>query len=260
MRETRSLTLPRISVVLNTFNAEKHLEKVLEAVKDFDEIIVCDMHSEDATRDIARKYGAVIVDHERCHICEPARNHAIQSATHPWVLIIDADEVVPKDLKDYLYARIQEKEAPAALRIPRKNFFMRRFMRCLYPDYVTRFARKDAIDWPPVIHTQPVITGSIEQIEARNEELALIHLAENTISDRLQKTDTYTEKEVLRRGARSYGYVALLLKPFGRFFHLYIQKGGFRDGKEGFIYASLNAIYKFVTLIKQEEKSHENSL
>ena len=35
----------RISVIINTYNAERHLEAVIEAVKDFDEIVVCDGRS-----------------------------------------------------------------------------------------------------------------------------------------------------------------------------------------------------------------------
>jgi glycosyltransferase involved in cell wall biosynthesis len=46
---------PRISVVINTYNAEKHLEKVLDSVKQFDEIVLCDMYSTDKTLEIARK-------------------------------------------------------------------------------------------------------------------------------------------------------------------------------------------------------------
>ena len=53
-----------ISVVINTFNAERHLERVLRSVKDFDEILVCDMHSTDRTIAIAREYGCTIVYHD----------------------------------------------------------------------------------------------------------------------------------------------------------------------------------------------------
>ena len=51
----------KISVVINTYNAERDLEQVLEAVKTFDEVLICDMESTDRTLDIARKYGCRIV-------------------------------------------------------------------------------------------------------------------------------------------------------------------------------------------------------
>ena len=55
----------KISVVINTYNAEQHLAKVLDAVKDFDEIVICDMESTDSTLDIARQYGCKIVTFEK---------------------------------------------------------------------------------------------------------------------------------------------------------------------------------------------------
>lgn len=255
MDENTSLA-PRISAVLNTFNAATHLEEVLRALQGFDEIVVCDMYSEDNTVQIAERFGARVINHERCSICEPARNAAIQAASCPWVLIVDADEIVPDELRRYLYEQIKRPDAPAALRLPRKNYFMGRFMQCLYPDYIVRFARRDSIDWPSTIHAQPRIDGPIETIPKERTDLAFVHLADNRISSRLQKTDLYTSQEVARRGARKYGYAAYVVKPFFRFFHTYVQKGGFRDGIPGLIWAILNAFYKFITLAKQEEQSH----
>ena len=56
-----------ISVVINTLNAERIFEHCLNSIKDdADEIIVCDMHSEDRTVEIAQKYGCKVVYHERC--------------------------------------------------------------------------------------------------------------------------------------------------------------------------------------------------
>lgn len=48
-------TSTQISVVINTYNAEKYLEKVLDSVKQFDEIVICDMFSTDRTLEIAKK-------------------------------------------------------------------------------------------------------------------------------------------------------------------------------------------------------------
>ena len=70
----------KISVVINTYNAEKYLERVLEAVKGFDEILICDMYSTDNTIPIAQKYNCTIIYHENTGYVEPARNYAIQSA------------------------------------------------------------------------------------------------------------------------------------------------------------------------------------
>ena len=106
-----------ISVVINTYNAQRDLEAVLESVKDFDEILVCDMESTDETVAIARRHGCRVVtfpkaDHKSA---EPARTFAIQSASCPWVLVVDADELVTPQLREELYRRIAEPDCPAGL-------------------------------------------------------------------------------------------------------------------------------------------------
>ena len=132
----------KISVVINTYNAEQHLAAVLESVKDFDEVLICDMESTDTTLDIARQYGCRIITFERkqYNIVEPAREYAIHEAKHEWVLVVDADELVTPELKDYLYQHIENHGADG-LFIPRKNYFMGRFLHCHYPDHILRFFR-----------------------------------------------------------------------------------------------------------------------
>lgn len=247
-----STAKPRISAVLNTYNAAEHLEEVLTALHGFDEIILVDMHSTDNTREIAKRHGARIIDFERCGICEPARNTAIQAASNPWVLIVDADEIVPEALRNHLYEVAASQNPPAALRIPLINSFMGRRMRCLYPNLITRFAQRDAIDWPPIIHAKPIIDGRIDTIPPRRKDLAMIHLAKNTVESRLEKMSRYTAMEVDRRGPRRYSAPAFILKPFARFLHSYIFKQGFRDGRPGLIWALLDAQYKLATIIRQD--------
>ena len=66
----------KISVIINTYNAKEHLAKVLESVKDFDEVVVCDMESTDSTVEIAQRYGARVVTFPKAghKSAEPARS------------------------------------------------------------------------------------------------------------------------------------------------------------------------------------------
>ena len=251
----------KISVVINTRNAEQHLQQVLEAVKGFDEVLICDMESEDHTLDIARQYGCRIVTFERknYNIVEPAREFAIHEARYDWVLVVDADEVVTPELKDYLYSRIKEVNCPDGLYIPRKNYFMGRFMRCHYPDHILRFFRKDKTHWPPVIHCAPEVDGHVEKIPAKHRELAFEHLANDSVENIVSKTNQYTWNELDRKRHKNYGTMAFLWRPFFRFFKTYILKGAILDGKPGFIKAMLEGYYQFIFLSKKYESSLDQS-
>lgn len=244
-----------ISIVINTYNAERHLAKVLDSVKDFDEIVICDMESTDSTLEIARRYGCKVVTFPKAGhaIVEPARNFAIQSASNPWVLVVDADEVVPKALREYLYRQVSLPCPPDGIYIPRRNYFMGTFMHSLYPDYILRFFRKDKTVWPPVIHVQPEVAGNVIRAP-KNKGLAFEHLADDSLSDRLRKTDTYTDYECKKKAGKRYGALAFLLRPTHRFIKSYILKGGLRDGFPGFIYACLEATYQVVMMGKMRER------
>ena len=249
----------KISVVINTYNAERDLEQVLEAVKDFDEVLICDMESTDATLDIARKYGCKIVTFERknYNIVEPAREYAIHEAAYEWVLVVDADEVVTPELKAYLYQRIQEADCPDGLYIPRKNYFMGRFMRCHYPDHILRFFRQSKTHWPAIIHCSPEVDGRVEKIPANRMELAFEHLANDSVEAIVSKTNQYTRNELERKKHKHYGTIAFLWRPFFRFFKAYFLKGAVLDGKPGFIKAMLEGYYQFIFLAKKYEQNIE---
>ena len=248
----------KISVVINTYQAALHLDRVLDAVKDFDEVLICDMESTDETLDIARKHGCRIVTFARreYNIVEPAREYAIHQATHEWVLVVDADEIVTPQLRHYLYQRIQEADCPDGLFIPRKNYFMGRFMRCHYPDHILRFFRKDKTHWPAIIHCQPEVDGRVEKIPAKRRELAFEHLANDSVENIVSKTNQYTHNELQRpKHNRHYGTLAFLGRPLFRFFKVYILKGAVLDGVPGFIKAVLEGYYQFIFLAKKYEQT-----
>ena len=249
----------KISVVINTRNAEQHLQRVLDAVKQFDEVLVCDMESTDRTVAIAEANGCRVVTFVRqgVSIVEPAREFAIHEAASEWVLVVDADEIVTPALREYLYQYIADPACADGLYIPRKNYFMGRFMRSLYPDHILRFFRRDKTHWPPIIHCTPEVDGTVVRIPASRLELAFEHLANDSVSDIVRKANTYSEYEVPRRRQKNYGVPALLLRPLVRAFKMYVLKQGFRDGIPGLIHATLEGYYQFVVVAKllEERKS-----
>ncbi|GHT36436.1 glycosyl transferase family 2 [Bacteroidia bacterium] len=248
-----------ISVVIHTLNSEKLIRQCLESVKDFDEIIICDMHSTDNTLAIAGEYGCTIVMHEPTNgIPEPARTFAVEQATKDWVLVVDSDEVVKPGLKTYLYDFINAGESPDALWIARNNYFMGRFMHAAFPDYQLRFFRRSSfVTWPVTIHSRPKINGSSGKAP-RKKALAFDHLEDGSISNLVSKINRYSDREVERRNDEKVNIAELLLKPAYRFLQLYLFKGGFLDGRAGLIHATFKAYYQYMTLAKMTEDKQIN--
>lgn len=244
-----------ISVVINTYNAGRHLREVLESVKNFDEIVICDMYSEDDTLGIAKEYNSKIVFHEKTGFVEPARNFAIAQAKNEWVLLLDADETVAVELVQYLQKAVTDKPDVVCYAIPRKNYFLGKFMHSAYPDYVCRFFRKDKVVWPEFIHSAPKVDGEIFKINSKNKLLAIEHLANDSIEKIEYKNNIYSTAELPKRQYKKASVLKLIASPVFWFVKYYFIKQGFKDGKEGLIFAVLKARYKFLTIAKLMERN-----
>ena len=96
---------PSISVIMPAYNAERTIELALRSIRmqtiaDQIEILVIDGGSTDATREIARQYGAVILENPH-RLPEPAKLIGIQRAKGRYVVKQDTDEelIDPRQLE-----------------------------------------------------------------------------------------------------------------------------------------------------------------
>jgi len=84
--------MKNITLIINTYNEEKIIEKLLEKVKWTDTIIV-DMHSSDLTIKITQKYTNKIYFSKKYPFVELSRNFGISKVKSNWILILDADDL-----------------------------------------------------------------------------------------------------------------------------------------------------------------------
>ena len=217
-----------ITVIINSHHTSHLIDKVRASVKDFDEVIECDM--------------------------EQDRNYAISSARNEWVLVIDDDELVPTALRRYLNHYIRKKHTADGLYIPRRNYMMDRFMKNKYPDYRLRFMRRDNATWEQGLHNEPVINGEIGKIPSNRQELALVHLP-HTISMMVSRLNQHTTEEMDEPGKQKVTVASISFKPLARFINAYLFKGAFRYGVPGFISAFDEAVYETFKQAKRYEET-----
>ena len=94
---------PRLTVCMIVKNEEQFIAQALQSVQPHaDQIVVLDTGSTDRTVAIAKQHGAEAHHFEWCDDFAAARNAALEHARGDWVLIIDADEIVPSDEAHHL--------------------------------------------------------------------------------------------------------------------------------------------------------------
>jgi len=99
-----------ISVVIPAYNAEDFIGEALESVHaqtlPISEIIVVDDGSSDRTANIARSYGASVIQQANRGV-SAARNVGIRAATKSWIAFLDADDIWEPEKIQYQWSAIQ---------------------------------------------------------------------------------------------------------------------------------------------------------
>lgn len=243
----------KISVVINTYNEEAHIERAIKSVGWADEILVCDMHSEDNTAVIAKKLGATVFFHKKVGFVEPARNFAISKATHEWILVLDADEEIPDSLEEKLKDVIKKAGVVTHVEVPRKNLIFDKWMKAAgwWPDYNIRFFKKDSVTWSNKIHSKPKTIGQGLTLPAE-ERYGIIHHHYSTVSQFIARMNRYTDVQAreMRNDGYQFDWSEVIKKPVGEFMSRYFAHRGFEDGLHGLSLSLLQAFSHLVMMLK----------
>jgi len=249
--------MAKISVVVNTLNEEKNLPRALSSIRDFaDEIIVCDMYSEDKTLEVAKKFGAKIFKHKKTNFVEPARNFAINCAQGDYILVLDADEEIPQTLTQEL-KRIAKENAFDYILIPRKNIIFGKWIQHSrwWPDYLVRFFKKGKVSWKDKIHSTPITEGKEFKLSV-NEKNAIIHHHYSSLNQYLERMVRYSQiqaEELLSSGYQ-FKWQDLLRKPLSEFLSRFFVGEGYRDSLHGLVLSFLQAFSEFLVYVRIWEK------
>ena len=238
-----------LSVIIITKNEAEHIGRCLSSISWADEIIVFDSGSSDDTVSICESFGAQV------HITDwpgfgPQKQRALDKATQPWVLSLDADEYVDDKLTAIIKKAIADNQADG-FQIPRLSSYCGRNIHHAgwWPDHVLRLFKRDkGCFTQDVVHETIQVSGKILTLTA-----PIMHEAFVDPDEVLTKINQYSSlgaKKLFANGQTSNLSVAIL-KGIWTFFRCYIIQAAFLDGPEGLMLAISNAegtYYKYLKL------------
>jgi glycosyltransferase involved in cell wall biosynthesis len=231
--------------------AEAHrIGRALESVTPWasEIILVLNEEARDGTEEIALRLGAKVF-REPWKGFIGQKNSASEKAAGPWLLNIDADEVVSPALAKDIAAIVSAPSTPhAAYEFPRCTFYCGRWIRHgdWYPDRVRRLWRKDAGRWVgDEPHASLQIKGTVGRFRSD-----LLHYSNESIAGQIAKIAPYHAGFVQRKIAagKSAGFFELVVRPWWKFMRIYLFRLGFLDGWQGLYIARLAS---FSTLTRQ---------
>ncbi len=239
----------KLTAVITTYNEQDMLQDCLESVRWADELFVVDSFSTDRTLEIARTYNARIIQHQYEY---PAaqKNWAIPQASHEWILLLDADERVTEDLRQEIQALLQSPPKHNAYHVYRRTFFLGQELK--YSGYqrddVIRLFHRDRCHYEDVlVHEGLKTTGKLGRLQGR-----LKHCCWRSFDQYFEKFGRYTTwaaQDLMTQGRKPH-LGNMVLRPWWRFFRMYIVQGGYRDGSAGFVSCVLCSYYVFVKYAK----------
>lgn len=266
-----------ISTLIPTLDEEANLPRCLAALGWCDDVVVLDSGSSDATIDIARRAGATVVerpfDDWATHLTWAARNIPFK---HPWVLHIDADEVVTPELQAELASVAASGPADiVAYRLRYRNYFLGRWIRhCgIYPIWLMRFFQPAKVRWERSVHQVAIVEGREGRLRSHFDHFSFNKGFEAWI----EKHNRYSSREaevalddlagegvpllailqrdpVARRAALKRLSFRMPFRPTLRFFYMYVLRLGFLDGSAGLTYCRLLAYYEWLIVLKMREQ------
>ena len=246
-----------LSVIIITKNEAHNLERCLQSVQWADEIIIADSGSTDETLAIASRYTSNIdsFDWQGYGI---QKQHALSRAKGDWVLNIDADEAVSRDLKQAMLDAIASKTADA-YRIPiRMNFYGKTLRYSSSPTRHVRLFKREGANYSHDVVHEKIFLPRKAQISQLS--LPIIHYCYRDVSHALSKLNQYSSATASIRLKRGYRptFLGVIISAGWMFFRCFVLQRGFLDGREGFLLAVLNmeeAFYRGIKQIYPDKKS-----
>ena len=241
-----------LSVVLITKNAATQIDACLASASFADEIVVVDSGSTDETLEIAKRHGARIIEREWAGY-GPQKQFAVESATHDWVLCLDADERVSPQLKDRILHELPLERAHAYA-IPRCNRFLGRWLRHGegYPDWSVRLFDRRRARWSDdSVHEKVICSTPPQRIHGGD----LMHESAESLSLYLDKQNQYTSLQAERMHAtgRKSSAARMLFSPIARFLKFYFIRLVFLDGVPGLVHIAIGCMNSFNKYAKMLE-------
>jgi glycosyltransferase involved in cell wall biosynthesis len=274
----------RPAVILLSFNSEDTLAATLTSARQVsDEIFVVDSFSSDGTVQLARSFGATVVQHSFEHY-GAQRNWAIDNLpiSRPWQLHLDADEWMNEELVSAILALNNEPEHSGYF-LPRHVRFLGKVLRHggMSPTWHLRLFRTGIGRCEDRKYDQHFLLkrGTSGQMQGMMIDDVRMPLTERTArhnrwadgevaelscqeaSGRVQpdaRGNPVQRKRFLRE---KYNRMPLFIRPFALFIYRFFFRLGFLDGTEGFIFWVLQTFwFRFLVDAKIWEMRHAKEL
>ncbi len=229
----------KVSAYVLTFNSEKYLHQVLSALCAMaDDVLVLDSGSTDHTHDIVRQFPGVRLEVHPFTSFREQRIKAEQLCSYDMVLFLDSDEVPDEAFVDSFLQIKQEGFEKDAYNITRRWNVLGRQVHCVYPvlspDDPVRVYNKTIASFQdsPHLHEAPRGFRTLGRVGGE-----VLHITFETPGELARKVEFYSDIAALDivSQRKPAGFIPALVFPLLTWVKWYLVKGGYQDGRVGWV-------------------------
>ena len=246
--------MTKISAVIITYNEEALIGRCLDSLQGVaDEIIVVDSFSTDKTEEICNKYAVKFIK-RKFEGYRDQKNFAITLASHNNILSLDADEALSDKLKESII-RIKQDIKYDGYYFKRRSSFCGKWIKhsAWYPDPQLRLFKAGKGKFGELnIHEKFIMSNGSKLVTLDGD---LLHWPFESFDDYKNKVVKYSDiaaHEFYNAGRQANIFTPYIHSIWG-FFRSYIVRGGFLDGRDGYIICasySKSTYHKYTKLRK----------
>lgn len=255
-----------IATIILTYNEEKHIERCIKNAQRFStQIFLVDSFSTDRTKEIAESMGAVVYENKWENNYARQFNFGLDNLpiTCDWVFRLDADEYLTDQLIDEIHAKFNTvSQDVSGIIFERKMYFMDKLMNkgMLRMNMLRLFKYKHGFCEERWMDEHIVLTKGISVLfdnyfvdhnlnslgwwtQKHNgysirEAIDLLDIEYGLVSksERTEQHEVTADAKYKREKKHKYAKMKLFWRSFVYFVYRYIFKGGFTEGKEGFLW------------------------
>jgi glycosyltransferase involved in cell wall biosynthesis len=250
--------MQKLTAIVIVKNGEDLISDCLDSLAFADEIVVVDCGSEDHTKELAEKFKAKVYE---CKFDDfsKIRNFGLEKAEGEWVLYVDVDERVSKELADNIKKVVNNPDnLISAYRILRQNFYLGN-NPWPYIEKLERLFNKEKLKrWEGELHESPIVEGKIENLNG-----LLLHYTHRDLSSMVKKTIEWSQIEAELRFKANHPKMTWWRFPrvmLTAFFNSYIKQKGYKAGTAGIIESIYQSFSMFITYARLWEMQRKRDL
>src|SRR5258708_31866293 len=237
--------MAKIAAIIIAKNAENTIADCIDSISFCDEILVIDSESSDRTPDIAKHLGAKVFSLMTTDFSQK-RNYGLRKVKSKWVLYIDTDERVTKELRNEIENLIKEDETPySAYRLRRKNFYFNKYEWPTVEKLERLFKRTGLKEWQGKLHETAVVEGEVGELEG-----IVLHYSHRDLSSMLDKTIQWSQTEAelrLKAGHPQMSWWRFFRVMLTGFFDSYVKQKGYTVGTAGLVESMYQSFSMLIT-------------